>query len=425
LVTQLNVQVPDGRSVGISGLPAVQAVYQPIVDLNSGEVVAYEALARGPRGGDLESPAALFARARELGTEAALDIECQAAAMHGALQHALPSSIPLFVNAEPRWLHTPWPAHLSATLARAHERLQVVVEITERALIEDPAGLLAAVGRIRAAGWGVALDDVGADPASLALMPFIDPDVIKLDLRLIQERTDAEIAAVVNAVMAQAERSGAVILAEGIETTRHRDRALAMGATLGQGWLLGRPGRLPGVHVPPTRDNVAGDRAFTRGHGESPATPFQAIRRVRPVRTVTKGLLLPMSHHLEGHALRTSEAPVLLAAFEDAGHFTAATAARYRDLARRCAFVGVLGAGIGASPVPGVRGADLAADDGLRGEWVVCVVGPHFSGALIANDLGDNGPDRERRFEVAITHERELVLHAAGSLLARIARAAQ
>ncbi|HEV2896177.1 MAG TPA: EAL domain-containing protein, partial [Actinomycetota bacterium] len=90
--------------------------------------------------------------------------------------------------------------------------------MTERAVARDPGGLLGAVARARAVGWGVALDDVGAEPASLAVMPFVRPDVIKLDLRLVQGRTTAEVARIVNAVRAQAELTGARILAEGIET---------------------------------------------------------------------------------------------------------------------------------------------------------------------------------------------------------------
>ena len=58
-------------------------------------------------------------------------------------------------------------------------RFPIFVELTERALIDDPAQLLAAVARMRALGAGIALDDVGADPRSLALMPFLAPEVIK------------------------------------------------------------------------------------------------------------------------------------------------------------------------------------------------------------------------------------------------------
>lgn len=190
-----------------------------------------------------------------------------------------------------------------------------------------------------------------------------------------------------------------------------------MGAVLGQGWLFGRPGPQPGRFPA-----GAADLAFTRAHHEPAATPYQMIQRDRPVRTATKGLLLPMSHHLERHALRTDEKPVLLSAFENAGHFTPGTAERYRRLAESCSFVGALGAGMSTGPVPGVRGAHLDAGDRLRGEWVVCAVGPHFAGALIAKDPGDAGPDRDRRFAMAVTYERELVLAAARSLFQRIDR---
>ena len=51
------------------------------------------------------------------------------------------------------------------------------------------------------------------------------------------------------------------------------------------------------------------------------------------------------------------------------------------------------------------------------------MVGPHFAGALVARDLGDGGPDLERRFDYVLTYERDLVVDVAGALLARIAPA--
>ncbi len=404
-----------GRTLERTGLPPVRSVYQPIVDLYSGQVLAYEALARGPQASALESPMALFGHAREQGLEDVLDIECQAAAMRGALEHRLPASVPLFVNTEPRWMSVPWPEELRQTAATAARRLQMVIEITERSLVEDPTTLFAEVGRLRSIGCGIALDDVGAQPESLALMPFIDPDVIKLDLSLVQDPATPETAAVVNAVMAQAERTGALVLAEGVETEEHRLRAMAMGAHLAQGWLFGRPGELPERPV-----GSHSDLAFTRSPATIAETPFDAVARRRAPRAVSKGVLLPMSHHLESHALRTTVRPVLLSTFEDVHHFTPATAVRYAELSAHCSFVAALGAGLGAEPVPGVRGVALAPDDRLRGEWVVCVVGPHFAGALVAKDLGDTGPDRERRFDMVITHDRDLVIEVGRSLFARI-----
>ena len=76
--------------------------------------------------------------------------------------------------------------------------------------------------------------------------------------------------------------------------------------------------------------------------------------------------------------------------------------------------------GLSAEPVPGVRGATLPLDDPLRGQWHVVVLGPHFAGALVARELGDTGPDMDRRFEYLITFDREAVIHAARSLMIRI-----
>ena len=406
-------------SPALSGIQ-ISSAYQPIVDLWTGEVVAFEALARGPVGTDLESPDQLFAHARATGELSALDWLCRATAVAGAIEAGLGAPIRLFVNAEPEAMSQPCPPELRSILGDAPSSLRPVLEVTERALTRDPAGLLAAVDRARRSGWGIALDDVGADPASLALMPFLAPDVIKLDLSLVRERTNAQTAEIANAVLAYAERTGAVILAEGIENDEHRHRALALGASLGQGWLFGRPGPLP-ANVPAPREPMRRlpDIALV------PSTPFRLVAGRHDLRTATKDLLLPLSHHLERQALRAAEPPVLLAAFEHADHFTPATRRRYTNLARHCSFVAALGVDMTASPTANVRGADLHAGDALAGEWVVTCVGPHFAGALIAKDLGDTGPDRDRRFRYVVTYDRDTVVAAARSLLAKVVHAEQ
>jgi hypothetical protein len=82
-----------------------------------------------------------------------------------------------------------------------------------------------------------------------------------------------------------------------------------------------------------------------------------------------------------------------------------------------------LGQGFAEDPVPGVRGASLAADDPLCQEWDIAVLGPHYAGALVARDLGDDGPDAERRFEFVLTFDRELVVEVATSLISRLSHA--
>jgi DICT domain-containing protein len=83
--------------------------------------------------------------------------------------------------------------------------------------------------------------------------------------------------------------------------------------------------------------------------------------------------------------------------------------------------VGAFGVGMEHEPATGVRGATLGENEALAGEWDVVVVGPHTAAALIARDLGDTGPDRERRFAHTLVEDRELVLQAARSLMLRIA----
>ena len=96
-------RIIDGR--------AVRAVFQPLIDLASGDVVGFEALARGPAGSMLESPGALFEVAYGIGRVAELDWVCRAAAFQAAARVELDPALRLFVNCEPASLG--WPAPTS------------------------------------------------------------------------------------------------------------------------------------------------------------------------------------------------------------------------------------------------------------------------------------------------------------------------
>jgi EAL domain-containing protein (putative c-di-GMP-specific phosphodiesterase class I) len=399
---------------------AIQPLFKPLFDLQHGHVLGYEALARGPMGSALESPAALFGAAWRAGRVGELDWVCRAAAFTGAVGGGLVPPMTLFVNAKPVTLGEACPDDLRPAIELGQERLRVVVEVTERAVAGDPARLLGTVAQAREAGWGVALDDVGAAPASLAVLPFVRPDVIKLDLRLLQGRTTAEAAHIINSVRAHAERTDAVVIAEGIETIKHAREALAAGATVGQGFLFGHPGPLP-TPLPPPGPAIPLQR--TPPAEETP-TPWEVVAATRDPRRATKELLVEMSVHLEHQGLDDAEPNVLLACFQEAGHFTPATRSRYEFLASRAAFTGVLGHEMPLAPVAGVRGAAIAPDDPLRGEWDLVVIGPRFAAALVAKDCGDEGSDSQRRFDYFVTHDRDLVIRAAEPLLRRLVQAA-
>lgn len=402
-------------------------MYQPIVELDTGAVVAYEALARGPEGHPLGRPDVLFEVARRAGRLAELDRACHSAALGGAAAAGLDSPWTLFINAEPETAEDAFHPGTSygPQAARTHDSdgcSRVVVELTERALTTDPTQLLHAVARIRSRGWGIALDDVGTDRNSLALLPLLRPDVIKLDLRLVQQHPSRDIAEIVSAVNAEAERSGTAVLAEGIETEEHFGIARGLGATLGQGWLLGRPTPLP-TALPPFVGTMIG--IAERGNQIPQQSPFTLGAALIEPRSARKPLLIEISKHLERQAIGSGETAVVLAAFQDASFFTAATRGRYRHLADTAAFVGALGRDMPTEPMPGVRGGMLPPGDPLLGEWDIAVVGPHYAATLVARDLGDGGPDAERRFEFVLSHNRELAISVATSLISRISPKAQ
>ncbi|WP_448639799.1 diguanylate cyclase domain-containing protein [Geodermatophilus sp. URMC 63] len=399
-------------------LRGVHSVFQPIVELDTGRVVAYEALARGPVG-PLERPDALFAAARAAGRLAELDEACRAAAFRGAVDAALVAPLTVFVNVEPEVLDTAPLADLLAIAERAPGHLRVVMEITERAIAARPAELLRTVERVRELGWAIAVDDVGAESMSLAFLPLLCPDVVKLDLRLVQERPGPAVAEIMNAVNAYAERSGAVVLAEGIEHEGHLETAQGLGATLGQGWLFGRPAPGPVAGRPVGELVLPGAGRPSGAVGE--VSPFACLPDHVPLRRAPKALLIELSKQLEREAMRLGETCVVAATFQEARHFTVSTTQRYRDLVERTGFVCALGEDLPVEPLPGVRGAALSPEDPVRGEWDVAVLSPHFSAALLARDLGDDGPDMERTFEYALTYERTTVSRAASSLLSRVA----
>ncbi|GAB2925452.1 hypothetical protein GCM10027047_23110 [Rhodococcus aerolatus] len=393
---------------------AVTASLQPVVDLATGRPVAYEALARGPVDTPLHTPDALFAAARAAGRLTELDAACVRAALDAGVRARLARPWTLLVNLEPdSRTRDVLPAAVPAGLP-------VVVELTERALLADPAAVLATVDRVRQLGWGVALDDVGVDPASLALLPLLRPDVVKLDAQVVQRAPDRSTAALFSAVAAEAERTGAVVVAEGIETREHLAAARALGAQLGQGWLFGRPtAELPdGPGEAPPRSAV---RPVTAATGVPPQTPFALAAAVRPVCRSDGHLLSATSRHLERQAAALGEGAVVLTTFQRARAFRPA-ARRYAEIARSATFVAALGVGLEAEPAPGVRGVDLSADDPLAPEWDLVVLGPHHAVLLAARPAPDDGRlgAGPAVYEHVLSHDRSLVVAAARSLAGRV-----
>jgi EAL domain-containing protein (putative c-di-GMP-specific phosphodiesterase class I) len=396
-----------GRESAVARLGPVdeldlRAVFQPIVDLRDGAVVGYEALMRsGPEDGELHGAEELLAAARREDSTVALDLAARDAALRIAEEHGLDAPFSLFLNADPATLDGGSPD-------RPATQFTLLLEVTEKALIARPEAMLRALTRLRSAGWGIALDDVGGDSRSLALMSIIYPDVIKLDLRLLAGRSRADVARVVTAVGAESQRRHATVLAEGIDSEEQLTTARAFGATLGQGYLLGGPGPLP-EPLPP-----AGRPLQLLGGAGDPfgATPWERVTNWRRPRRGTRALAIRAADVIVDQAAELGMNAMVLAALADEQLGPAADA-RYGNLQERVAFVGVLNAGPTFDGTR-VRGGALAPDDPLRGTGTLVALAPDFAACFVVRQTSDD------EWSFAVTYDRDTVVECALPLMARM-----
>ena len=211
-------------------------VVQPIVDLRSGAIHAFEALARFGAAGS-GSPLQWFSLADELGERETLERAC------------LREALELFGRRPPR---TGLSVNLSAPALLDRRTLQMldqmpdltglIIEITEEALVGDDAQLSAAMAPLRARGARIAVDDVGAGYSGLSQITAVRPSYLKLDRSLVTGiDADAGRAALVGALARYAERVDVMLVAEGMECEAELRTLIELGVPLGQGFYLARP----------------------------------------------------------------------------------------------------------------------------------------------------------------------------------------
>ena len=222
------------RVQGALAMGPPRVVFQPIVDLDTREVWAVEALSRFDVDPDRPTED-WFAEAHRVGL--GVDLELQSVA--AALDH-LPAlgSGALTVNLGPDAMCS---AGLEVLL-RDVDPGRVVLEVTEHELIDDVGRIRAAVAGFRKAGFRLAIDDMGAGYAGLTKLVNLAPEIIKLDRALVMRiDEDPTRQALVRAGVGFAAALGASLVAEGIETEAELAMLRELGITLGQGFHLGRP----------------------------------------------------------------------------------------------------------------------------------------------------------------------------------------
>lgn len=217
-------------------LEGLWMAYQPIVRAQDGIVFGYEALMRS-REPSLPHPGAVLDAAERLGELESLGRLTRKLSPRPMDQQ---SDAALFVNLHPRDVMDD--ALLDPDTPLAQMASRVVLEVTERQLLEDAKAVADRVEKLRAFGFRIAVDDLGAGYASLNAFATLNPDFVKLDIGLVRDVDSSELKArLIASIIRVCREMGMTVVAEGVETVAERDTLVELGCDLLQGFLFAKP----------------------------------------------------------------------------------------------------------------------------------------------------------------------------------------
>lgn len=218
-------------------------LYQPIVEIGSGRVLGYECFSRLDPAFGMAPAQTLFRAAEATGLVVRLDEACREIAIHGAA--ALPDTALLFLNISPAALESDLYSidrmrSACASVGLAPER--VVFELTERQRYPGSPMLSDNLVSTKAAGFKVALDDLGSTGSDLELLARLDFDFVKVDMSFVHGvHTDATRRRLLHGLGLLVERTGASGIAEGVESPHDLAIVRDLGFRYAQGYYLSRP----------------------------------------------------------------------------------------------------------------------------------------------------------------------------------------
>jgi diguanylate cyclase (GGDEF)-like protein len=222
----------------------LRLAYQPLVELASGRVAGFEALARWDHEGQPIAPVEFIPVAEESGLIVqlgrwALDTAAQTLAdWDRKIGTRLPISVN--VNLSPVQIsRDDVAAAVSGALATSGiDGARLTLELTEGAIIQDPERVAAALKALQRFDVRIAMDDFGSGYTSLASLQMLPIDILKIDQRFVSDMlADHDSAAIVDAILSLARALGMETTAEGIETEALASRLTELGCTYGQGFV--------------------------------------------------------------------------------------------------------------------------------------------------------------------------------------------
>ncbi|NMM28458.1 MAG: GGDEF domain-containing protein [Glaciimonas sp.] len=241
----------------------LSALFQPIIQLQNGEIIGYEGLIRGPSDSPLHSPLNLFKVAWANNLTVKLEHLCRQVVMKKFAELDLPGK--LFLNVSPECL-LDRDAKYSQTLDMIQQigihPERVIIELTENQPTYDYQLLGQAVTHYRQMGFQIAIDDLGEGFSSLRLWSELRPEYVKIDMHFIQGIDNDPIKMqFVKSIQEIAEKSGTKVIAEGIETQAEMLLVRSLGVAHGQGYHIARPHAQPAIVLSAEVENILGNNS--------------------------------------------------------------------------------------------------------------------------------------------------------------------
>ena len=222
----------------------IDTFFQPIVNLDDGSILGYEALSRGPRGSGLYHPNALITEAKSRSRMGELDRLFKEMALINASKRHLCK--PLFINVDPASLYKldRSDSVLRRCLDYGIPPQQIIVEISGKNELCSFETFRKITEELRAAGFSIGYDDISCHLSNIDGMSGISPDYIKIDGQFVHEIDKADnqsYAREIGDILSIAKMLGAKVIAVGVESKEELSFLYRMGVQAAQGNLLGKP----------------------------------------------------------------------------------------------------------------------------------------------------------------------------------------
>ncbi len=221
----------------------IYTVFQPIVNMETLDIIGHEALSRGPEGSEFENPLMLFTFAAECGLSFELDRLCRKIAFETIRK--IKTDKKVFVNTLTMTMHDP--EFRGSYLKELLEDLKmkpenVIFEVSEKMAIDNYDMFRAALKDYTDIGIVHASDDIGTGHSDLERIMELKPGFMKIDISFIKDVDKSYIKQEIVKAMIQLSNSiNSIIIAEGVETREEMEMLKKLGVKFGQGYLFGGP----------------------------------------------------------------------------------------------------------------------------------------------------------------------------------------